>query len=460
MLKRRIVSHRPSRQLADLEQLVFPLFKDGANQVAMHKAAVLAESMGRLWEAWGWYVAQRSLDPNDQKVAAESKRLRDLLDSQDPPAVIASASPANWIDLSDLPLPIFSRTGTRPEDDRAPRGSVRFDDVAQEAGIEFRYFDSWVAANRELMLLETTGGGVAVLDYDNDGWPDLYFTQCCRWPVNLDDKTLVDRLYRNLGNGRFEDVTDQCGICDNGYTQGVAAGDFDNDGFPDLYTANVGQNYLWHNNGDGTFSRVAHHTDERVIWTCSAVIADLNGDTLPDLYDVNYLVGKDLYTRHCVIDGHLRSCGPSLFDGEQDAIFLSTGDGNWQDVSEQAGLDQLAGMGLGAVAADFDRSGQQLQLFISNDVTANFLLVSQSMEPGSIPLYADEGTLSGTAFNATGRSQASMGVACDNIDQDGQLDLIVGNYYNDYNTVYIQQADRLFADESRAFDLPILVSSY
>jgi len=443
---------RRSQQLANLEEVVFPLFKEGPNVDAVRKAAMLTESLGRLWEAWGWNVALLSIQPGDEQAMKDRDRLRNILDRDRPPQVLVSARPDQAIDLSDHPLPRLSTPDGVRSDVAAGQLRVDFPDVAQDAGIAFRYFDSWVAADRELMLLETIGGGVAILDYDNDGWPDIYFTQCCEWPVDLENDALLDRLYRNRGNGRFEDVTAQAGIRENGYSQGVTAGDFDNDGFIDLYVANVGQNRLWHNNGDGTFSRVPHHQDDRVIWTASTVMADLNGDTWPDIFDANYLVGDELYTKHCMVDGHLRSCGPTLFDGEQDALYLNMGDGRWQEVSQQAGLDQLTGMGLGVVAADFDGSGQ-LQLFVSNDVMANFFLINESTTPGSVPRYMDAGTLTGTAFDRNGRSQASMGIACDDVDGDGLLDLLLGNYYNDCNTLYIQQVGQLFSDETRRYNL-------
>ena len=325
---------------------------------------------------------------------------------------------------------------------------MNFVDQAHDAGIDFRYFDSWVAAGRELMLLENPGGGIAILDYDNDGWPDIYFTQCCRWPVDPQDMTHLDRLYRNQGNGTFVDVTEACGIRENGYSQGVAAGDIDNDGFTDLYVANVGQNRLYHNNGDGTFSSVLPHQDTRVVWTTSAMIADVNGDTWPDIFDVNYVTGDDVYTRHCTIDGHPRSCGPGLFDGEPDSLYLNAGDGTWRDVSDASGILRQPGRGMGIVAADFDMSGD-LELYVANDVMENFLWVKQPDSPGKIPQFADQAVPSGVACDGSGRPQASMGIACDDINSDGLLDLLIGNYYNEPNTLYIQEPGRLFRRRDR-----------
>ncbi len=441
-----------AKKLAEVEQLVFPMFKNGPTVAEVRRVAQLMEELGRVWEAWGWQVALQNLSGEDPSAEAR-QRLRALLDRDHPPPVLAAANPALVFDLSRFSLPRFpavgsAGTGTAEES----AGSVDFPDVAVEAGIDFRYFDSWVAAQRELMLLETIGGGVAILDYDNDGWPDLYLTQCCKWPVDLSDDSLVDRLYRNLGNGTFRDVTRECGIWENGYGQGATVADIDNDGFPDLYVANVGQNRLYHNNGDGTFSLLPHHEDSRLIWTISPVIADFNGDALPDIYDVNYCAGEDVYTRHCIIGGYLRSCGPARFPGEFDALFLNNGDGTWRDVSLAAGVREFCGRGIGVLAADFNRSGQ-LQIYVSNDVFANFLLVNDSVTPGADPHFTDQGTLTGLAFDREGRTQASMGIACDDVNGDGLLDILLGNYYNDCNTLYIQQPGGLFVDETREYGL-------
>lgn len=444
---------RRSQQLSALEIGVFPLFAQGPDVTVMKEAARITESLGRLWEAWGWHVAILSVAPADPESLAARDRLRKTLDQTDPPQTLADHHAALQLNLSDRPLPDFSSTRSFFAHSDMPAVSrVHFVDMALEAGIDFRYFESWIHANRELMLLETTGGGVAVLDYDNDGWPDLYFTQCCPWPVDPDQPDFLDRLFRNLGDGTFQDVTLQAGIRENGYSQGVAAGDFNNDGFTDLYVANVGQNRLYLNNGDGTFTHVPHHDDTRLIWTTSAMIADVNGDGLPDIFDVNYVTGDDVYTRHCIIDGQLRSCGPLQFDGEVDFLYLNLGNGQWRDVSVEAGVHARAGRGLGIVAADFEHTGR-VSLYVTNDVMGNHFLVNQADTDTFVPQFVDEGTLRGIAFDSTGSPQASMGIACDDINGDGLLDLLVANYYNDANTLYVQQPGGFFSDETREFGM-------
>jgi len=442
-----------ARTIAELETTVFPMFSDGPNVPAMQRASQLTEGLGRLWEAWGWQIAVLSVEPGEPTAVAARDRLRARLDQQQPPLVLAGSTPLDKINLSSYPLPDFGAGPARqPVELAAGQGSVHFVDQAEELGIAFRYFDSWVAAGRELMLLENLGGGAAILDYDNDGWQDIYLTQCCKWPVDLNDFTHLDRLYRNQGDGTFADVTDACGIRENGYSQGVAAGDFDNDGFTDLYVGNVGQNRLYHNQGDGTFALVSHQVDSRIVWTASVMIADVNGDSWPDLFDVNYLVGEDLYTRHCIIDGKIRSCGPAIFDGERDALLLGSGDGTWRDVTGESGIDAQPGRGIGIVAADLDDSGG-LKIFVVNDVMENSLWVRQPDAPGGGIQYVDHGLLSGAACDGSGRPQASMGIACDDISGDGLLDLLVGNYYNDFCTFYVQQPGLFFVDSSRDYGI-------
>lgn len=442
-----------SNLIAELETTMFPIFREGPDVPKMRRAAEILESLGRLWEAWGWQIAILGAEPNDQAAAQERDRLRQQLDRENPPLVLASANPALALDLSGYALPDYSAVkDTTPQPATQSQARIQFVDKAAEAGIVFRYFDSWTAAGRELMLLETIGGGAAILDFDNDGWPDIYLTQCCKWPVDLQDMTHLDRLYRNLGNGTFQDVTDACGIRENGYSQGAAAGDFDNDGFTDLYVANVGQNRLYHNNGDGTFTLVPHHQDDRIIWTASVMIADVNGDTRPDLYDANYVTGDDVYTRHCEIDGRVRSCGPYAFDAEPDSLFLNGGDGSWLDVSETSGIRTHVGRGLGILAADLFNEGK-LDLYIANDVTENFLWIREPGTTGTEIRFADHGALCGLACDGAGRPQASMGIACDDVNGNGTLDLLVGNYYNDFCTLYLQEPGNLYADVTREYNL-------
>ena len=355
--------------------------------------------------------------------------------------------PASQIELTSFPLPAWTKLGVRRR--RLVNLTRRFRaGRLRRPGARGR-FELHLPQRRrspppQMCLLATTGGGVAVLDYDADGWPDVYFTQGGPWPWTTAGQSPVDRdrLYRNLGNGQFADVTQEAGLGDDRYSQGVAAGDFDNDGWPDLYVANFGANRLYRNGGDGTFTDVTGASGiagER--WTSSCLIADLNGDGQPDLYDVNYLSGKDAARSLCRKGEELRWCSPSSFPGEPDQVYLNRGEGRFEDVSDTAGILASGGKGLGIIAADFDGSGR-LNLFVANDAEANFYFVNQTGQRGEPLAFEERALLAGLAYDGDGLPQASMGVALDDADGDGLLDLFVTSFHHESNTLYLQRAGR------------------
>jgi hypothetical protein len=342
-----------------------------------------------------------------------------------------------------------SKTAPRPAA-KIERPGFRFENVAAIAGLDFRFFNGADPSSGRAYMFEFNGGGVTVLDYDNDQWPDLYFTQGCRWPVQLADTRHRDKLFRNLGNGRFADVTDDAGLGDTGFSCGATAGDFDNDGWPDLYVANIGTNRFYRNRGDGTFQDVTKETgtagDD---WSMGAAFGDFNDDGLPDLYVVNYLAGPDVFERACFDGGQPVQCGPTLFRGAQDRVYLNLGDGRFADQTSQSGIVAPDGKGLGLVVADFDGSGR-LGVYVANDTTANFLFVNPQGDSGRPLRFVEEALLAGAAFDEHGRAQASMGIAADDANGDGRLDLFVTNFYREPNALYLQTADGRFEDAIRA----------
>lgn len=336
------------------------------------------------------------------------------------------------------------------EPSSSPVSPVRFE--VADVGIDFRYFNSPDPATPGMRMFEFTGGGVGVLDYDADGRPDLYFPQGCRWPPDPGQREFLDRLYRNRGD-RFVDCTAEAVLVEPGFGQGLACGDFDGDGFGDVYVANVGANRLFRNNGDGTIADVTGSSGAlegalAEAWTVSAVLADVNGDSLPDLFDVNYVEGEGVYDRICDHDGVRRVCSPTAFEGQRDRLLLNRGDGTFADVSRIAGIDAPDGTGLGVVAADFDRDGR-LSLFVANDEQANHFYSNETRSPGHPPRFRERAVELGLAFDASGRRQACMGVAAGDADGDGRLDLFVTNYVDESNTLYRQVMGGLFADDSR-----------
>ena len=418
------------------------------------QAAELTEALGRLWEARGWYLA--AVDRSgDGALRAQVDRLSALIDDETPQTLL-EANPATKVDLSSFSLPAWNAAATRDAREAHGAGSrwigqVTFADQAAVAGVDFTYFNGDDPDLPGIRIFQSTGGGVAVLDYDGDLWPDLYFTQGGDWPPQPEQTRYLDRMFRNLGNGRFADVTEESGLGDASYSQGVAAGDVNDDGFPDLYVANIGENRLYLNHGDGTFTDGTAKAGLRGGgWTTSAAIADLNGDGFAEIYDVTYLAGEEPFRRIChdIIDKDSpRICAPKVFSAEQDRLHLNRGDGTFDDVSSQAGIHAPEGKGLGIVVADLDGSGR-MSLYVANDQTPSFLFLNQTAEPGSPPCFIEQGAASGCATDAEGHAGAAMGIAIDDYDGDGLVDLFVTNFYNEYDVLYRQTAPGVFMDIS------------
>lgn len=445
---------RRAEMLGELSNAMHPIYFFGASNSTTSKVARLLESLGRYWEAWAWNVA---LVHERKPGAAEARdRLRKILDEQEPPQTLSKFNPALHVDLSHFPLPDWSPV--RQEESPIAVGQMAwsaqatFVDSTHESGIEFSYFSGDDPETKGMKIHQTMGGGIGVLDYDGDGWPDLHFTQGSQEPFSDQDLSHVDRLYRNLGNGRFEDVTLAAGVSDNWYSQGTTVGDYDNDGFPDLFISNIGKSRLYHNNGDGTFVDVTAAAGIHLNhWSASGLLADLNGDGLPDIFDVTYIRDREVLTKMCGAT-FARTCTPVGLEGDVDRLLLNLGDGSFRDVTEEAGLAGLKGKGLGIVAADFDRSGR-LSLFIANDTEANFYLANLTPQRGVLPLFEDRAILNGLAFDREGHTRANMGIAADDCNGDGLLDLYVTTFYEEPKTLRLQQPDQMFIDVTREANL-------
>ncbi len=413
------------------------------------------ETLGRLWESLAWSVLtlEWQNEGNVEWATQRVNRLRDII-KPDTPLVLDSHNLALKMDFSDWPIPVCEESTETSSDDPSESSladRIKFVDAAQEAGITFRYHNG--ADPTRAYMFEFGGGGVAVLDYDGDGWPDLYLTQGCDWPVSTRQQQYEDRLFRNLGNGRFADVTQDAGLRSTGFGQGVAAGDLNNDGWPDLYIANIGLNQLYLNNGDGTFTDITEQAGVTGSqWTLSTLIADLNGDSWPELYDVNYLGGAAVFEEICYRDGQPIQCFPNQFPGEQDRVYQSQGDGAFRDVTQQAGIVAPDGKGMGVVAADFDGS-RRLSLFIANDGTNNFFFLNQTASPGTELKYSEMALRAGLALSESGTARSCMGIAVGDMNGDDRLDLFVTNFRDEANNLYVQDDDLLFDDRIRSAKL-------
>ena len=338
-------------------------------------------------------------------------------------------------------------------------GTPIFVDASQASGLDFVYFNGM---SGEHYFVEMTGGGAALFDYDNDHDLDLFLVQGHMLGA---DKTLsdalfepqhplplTDRLYRNdLETGpdgkptvRFTDVTDESGLESLGYGMGVAAGDFDNDGWVDLYVTNFGANQLFRNLGDGTFEDVTERSgagDTR--WSVSATFFDYDRDGWLDLYVGNYVEFSIASHKRCrAATGAPDYCGPHSYDPAPDRLLHNRGDGTFEDVTRSAGFDAALGAGLGVVAADFDQDGW-LDLYVANDGMANFLWMNRG--DGT---FADQAQLTGSAFNMEGNAEAGMGVDVGDFDNDGDEDLFVAHLTRETSTLYKNIGGGLFRDDT------------
>ncbi|WP_376694946.1 CRTAC1 family protein [Wenzhouxiangella sp. EGI_FJ10305] len=332
-----------------------------------------------------------------------------------------------------------------------------FRDVAAEAGVDFTYRNGMQG---EFYFPEIMGGGAALFDYDGDGLLDLYLVQAGAIgpDVAAADREHGDRLYRNRSarneNGewvvRFEDVTAEAGIDARGYGMGVTVGDYNADGHPDLYVLNFGDNQLWRNNGDGTFTDVTESAgvnDPR--WSVSGSFADLDGDGYQELIVVNY-ADYDLDShRECRASGSGRPdyCSPSAYPAAGDRLFRNLGDGRFEDVTDAAGMGEVSSHGLGVIAADLDGDGKR-DIYVANDGSANFFWLNR----GDMR-FKDDAMLAGNAVNGDGAAEAGMGVDAADYDHSGAEDILITHLKRETNTLYRNDGQGWFTDVSAASGL-------
>jgi len=322
----------------------------------------------------------------------------------------------------------------------------QLEDVTGKAGIHFRHTYS----PDKKYIPESMSGGVVLIDYDRDGWPDIYFTNAPTIAMAMKHEMARGALYHNNRDGTFTDVTDKAGVATPCFANGGAVGDYDNDGWPDLYITCLGANVLYHNNGDGTFTDVTAKAgvgDSRN--SMGAAFGDYDNDGFVDLIVTNYVdfnfanlpaFGK-LPT--CTFRGLDVQCGPRGLKGAGDSLYHNNGDGTFTDVSKKAGVDDPNGYyGLGVTWVDFNNTGK-LDIFIADDATPNYLYKNEGNGK-----FTEIGLESGTAVSQDGTEQACMGVAIGDYLHEGRPSIYVTNFENEYNTLYHNNGDWQFDDIS------------
>lgn len=440
----------------DVEGLFF--WRNHSQRAAVRIAKSM-QRLGRAWEAatWARIAVVMTQDP-DASARDVFTEIRGTMTGNTPwqsPELMVTHS----IDVGDLPMVKWSDASeTSPSEVAESSGrQFHFVDEAQMRGLdhvcEIGKTDGTEAG---LWIYQSGAGGAGVIDLDLDGWPDFYLTACDGEPRQSNSKP--NRLHRNL-DGQFMDVTSNSGAGDHGFAQGISVGDFDSDGFPDLFLGNFGTNRLLRNNGDGTFADVtasAGLSGEQ--WTTSVAIVDFNRDAIADLYEVNYIAGDDVLTQKCLIESSQehRSCGPLVFPAEPDRVWRGVGDGTFVNETRAWLGEQSPGRGLGIVVGELDNV-PGMDAYIANDMTANHFWSAQEPDQHASRSTGfqmiEQAAIRGLAFNARSLSQASMGIAADDYDNDGDVDFYATHFTEDYNTLYTQVSPGIWSDQTAAVNL-------
>ncbi|MGQ9574585.1 MAG: CRTAC1 family protein [Thermoguttaceae bacterium] len=324
-----------------------------------------------------------------------------------------------------------------------PPSPIQLRDVTGKAGIRFRHTDG---SSGKRYIVEYVSAGLATFDYDNDGRIDIYFLNGAPLRGAKADPPPRNALFRNEGDFRFTDVTEKAGVGDTGFGLGVTAGDFDNDGFQDLYLNNFGPNVLYRNNGDGTFTDVTARAGvargNKVGAGCCFL--DMDGDGDLDLYVANYIQFSYETHKPRIIMGLPAYPSPLDHEPEYDNLFRNNGDGTFTDVSDRSGIGARPGSGMGMICTDFDNDGDT-DIFVLNDAMENFLFCNRgegTFEEVALP--------SGLAYDAGGIPHGNMGVDAADYDHDGRLDFFVTAYHRELPVLYRNLGGGLFDDVTRA----------
>ncbi|WZO99849.1 CRTAC1 family protein [Isosphaeraceae bacterium EP7] len=322
-----------------------------------------------------------------------------------------------------------------------PDDHIRFRDATEATGIRFTH----TSGNTPEKLYPTANGsGLAMLDYDGDGRLDLYFSTTRHLPIGTESPSKGNALYRNKGDGTFEDVTARAGVGFDGFNQGVVAGDVDNNGHVDLYLTNLDGNVLYLNNGDGTFRRRENSGAECGLWSSGAAMLDYDNDGKLDLYVTCYGSWplKDAQPCGDAAKGVVTYCSPRTITPQRHFLYHNEGNATFVDATERAGILRADGRGLGVLAADLDDDGR-IDLYVANDLCPHFLFFNNG--DGT---FTDATESSGAALSESGQAQAGMGIDAEDTDGNGLPDLFVSHFEGDYGTLYRNLGGRGFQDVS------------
>jgi enediyne biosynthesis protein E4 len=295
----------------------------------------------------------------------------------------------------------------------------------------------------EKYLPETTGPGCAFLDFDNDGWMDIYLVNSGKCDFYTPSRPLRNALYKNNRDGTFTDVTERAGVAAGGFGMGVAAGDYDGDGFPDLFVSQYGRSILYHNNGNGTFTDVTEKAGVVINgWASSAVWFDYDNDGRLDLFVCQFVEFDKNSSCGIAKDGKRHYCIPRPFRPTASWLFHNNGDGTFTDVSKQSGIAEHLGKAWGVVATDLDNDGR-MDLFVANDTISNFIFMNRGNGK-----FEETGLEADVAYSADGKARSGMGVDSADFNEDGWMDLFVANIDQEIFSLYSNNRDSTFDDQA------------
>ncbi len=428
-----LLAWRMFRPQAEAESMIVPV---------MLELADLLRASDESGEARRWLSAAARLQPQNAEIAQQLAALSAVLEPAR--SLTESAPEMRPIVLQAAADSVQTPATTVAED-------WKFVDESAARGVRFSYHNGQTEWKR---IVETVGGGCAVLDLDGDLWPDLYFAQgqsAARQAEGRLDTLLEDQIFRNLRGQRFQNCTDLCGMHETSHTLAATVGDVDGDGFADVLAANLGTCRLYRNAGDGTFFEATPVALQQSVHCSSgACLVDLNDDGLPEIFILNYVEDWD---RRCInSSGQFATCDPRELRPAICQLFLNEGDGEFRELTTESGLAQLPGRALGVIAAELT-GDQRIDLFIANDGMPNQLLTCDVDVSGVTGKAADlhltdVAARSGVAVPESGRAHAGMGVAYADFDRNGFPDLFVTNFYREQNTLYEGIASGLFTDAS------------
>jgi enediyne biosynthesis protein E4 len=328
----------------------------------------------------------------------------------------------------------------------APVSGVHFEDVTRAAGIRFTHNNGAIGKK---WLPETMGPGVAFIDYDSDGWQDILLVNGMDWPGHTRKRTTL-ALYHNNQNGTFTDVTQKAGLGVEMYGMGVAIGDFDNDGYDDIFITTFGQNHLFYNNGNGTFTDVTKRAglEGPNEFSTSAAWVDYDRDGKLDLVVANYVQWSPQTDIYCALDGKTKSyCTPESYKGTSVRLWHNRGDGTFEDATQKAGLFDITSKSLGVAVLDANQDGWP-DILISNDTQPNKLYINNANGT-----FTEKGVASGIAYNEDGIARAGMGVDAADYDRSGASSVVITNFSNQMLALYHNERNGLFVDEAPQSDV-------